>query len=214
MIKVNIQRKLTDFQLDIDFHHEKGIAILFGKSGAGKTMTLNCISGFEKPDYGEIFVNGNLLFSSEKKINIDPAKRKIGYILQAPYLFPHLSVKKNLLFGMKDFDGELFEKVISILDVKDLINRSIKKLSGGEKQRISIGRALLYKPECLLMDEPVSSLDDIRRWNILNFVKKINVELKIPIIYVTHNMDEVNFLADSIGTIEKGKLVSFKQILT
>jgi molybdate transport system ATP-binding protein len=209
MIKVSIKKKLINFTLDVTFYHKEGIGILFGKSGSGKTMTLNCISGFEQPDEGEIIINNQVLFSSRKRINIDPAKRKIGYILQEPFLFPHLNVRKNLLFAMKNFDQELFEKIISILDVKNLINRSIKNLSGGEKQRISIGRALLYKPKCLLMDEPVSSLDTQRRKNILKFIKKINRELKIPIIYVTHNWEESNFLGGNIGRIDAGFLRDF-----
>jgi len=208
MIKINIKKTLKDFNLNIDFQHNNGIFVLFGKSGCGKTVTLNCIAGFDKINEGNIIINNKKIYSSEEKINIIPSKRKIGYITQQPYLFPNMSVKKNLLYsGNKN--KKLFNEIIKILKIDKLINRSVDKLSGGEKQRISIGRSLLSEPEFLIMDEPTSALDNYLKISVLKLIKQINKKLKLPIIYVTHNIQEVEYLADYIGIIQKGKIIKY-----
>ncbi len=209
MLKVNVYKQFDNFTLNADFSTGEGIFALFGSSGNGKSLILNSIAGFIKPDNGQIKLGNDTFFDSYNKINIKPENRGVGYILQDPYLFPHLNVKTNLLYGRRKYCRYSLEEVVEILDIADLVNRRPGKLSGGEKQRVSIGRALLSNPRLLLMDEPVSSLDEESCWKILKFIKDVNTCFKMPILFVSHSLQEVQFLADEIGIIQNGKILEY-----
>jgi len=204
MLQVNIKKHFDDFSLNTSFSAENGIFALLGASGNGKSLTLNCIAGFVKPDSGHISLGDHIFFDSDLKIDEKPESRGIGYILQNPYLFPHLNVRTNLLYGRKKHCRYSFDEVVDVLDIGNLLHRKPGKLSGGEKQRISIGRALLSNPRLLLMDEPVSSLDEESCWKILEFIKDIHIQFRMPILFVSHSQQEVDFLADNVGYIKNG----------
>nr|WP_321443488.1 molybdenum ABC transporter ATP-binding protein [uncultured Cohaesibacter sp.] len=212
-LTVSLHHTVQQFELDIKFSQsQKGVTALFGPSGAGKSLTINMIAGLETPQTGEISLNDKALFSSRQRINIPPHKRKIGYVFQDARLFPHKTIKQNLLFGAKRTvprpSNAYIEEVIGLLDIEHLLDRFPSKLSGGEKQRVAIGRALLRQPDLLLLDEPLSALDHRRQHDILCHLETIKAESNIPILLVTHSMDEVARLADDVVLLENGKLAA------
>ncbi|MEP7221192.1 MAG: ATP-binding cassette domain-containing protein [Novosphingobium sp.] len=180
----------------------EGLTALFGPSGAGKTSVLDMVSGLLRPDAGRIVVGGQVLFDSAARINLPPERRACGYVFQDNRLFPHRSVQANLLYGWNlapparrwlDFDA-----AVDFLGIGHLLARSPRSLSGGEAQRVAIGRALLSGPKFLLMDEPLSSLDAPRRDEIMAVIERIRDELRLPILYVSHDRAEVDRLAGQI----------------
>jgi molybdate transport system ATP-binding protein len=212
MIEVAVEKRLGEFRLDAAFSSPAtGIIALFGPSGGGKTSIVNAIAGLLKPDRGRIAIEGEILFSSEQRIDLPSRSRRVGYVFQEGRLFPHFSVRGNLRYGMKrrggngalDFDG-----VAALLGLEKLLDRRPAGLSGGEKQRVAIGRALLAQPRILLMDEPLASLDDARKAEIMPFVERLHDELRIPIVYVSHDMEEVTRLADTLVLVEGGKVAA------
>ena len=210
MLDVRIKTRLGAFLLDVEFAMGKEVFALLGASGAGKSLTLSTIAGFVTPDRGRISLGGEALFDSAEGVSDKPERRRIGYVLQEPYLFPHHTVLKNLTYGARrGKEGPVrLDEVLDVLNLGGLRKRRPQHLSGGEKQRVAIGRALLSAPDVLLMDEPVSSLDEPAKWRILTYIKKIHERFGIPILYVTHSMDEVDFLADSVALLEEGKVVA------
>ena len=213
---VRITKTFDDFHLDMDFETSEGVTAIFGPSGAGKSTILNCLAGLEMPDTGELRVNGTVLFSSTSGINLSPNARRIGYVFQDSRLFPHMSVAKNLAFGLRRISETdrwvEWEDVLKLLDLKALVHRSPHKLSGGEKQRVAIGRALLTSPQLLLMDEPLANLDPARRLDIMPFLERVRDQAKIPILYVTHNVEEILRLADDVIILNKGQITASGQI--
>ncbi|MFO8086155.1 MAG: molybdenum ABC transporter ATP-binding protein [Desulfobacterales bacterium] len=214
MLDVSIRKKQGEFALDIRFStSENGVTALFGNSGAGKTSVINMIAGLVRPDQGHIAANGRVMFDSEKRIDISPENRRIGYIFQDGRLFPHLSVRSNLIYGMKLISPSKrfvqFDQVVDLLGIKNLLDRRPAKLSGGEKQRVAIGRALLSNPSLLLMDEPLASLDNSRKAEVLPFISEICRKFKLPILYVSHSPDEVLDLADNLVLMDSGKAVAY-----
>jgi molybdate transport system ATP-binding protein len=171
------------------------------------------IAGLVKPTSGYIEVNGRTLFDSAKNIDIPPDKRNIGYVFQDSRLFPHMTVRQNLLYGANKQKNDL-ANIASLLGIADLLSRYPDKLSGGEKQRVAIGRALLSEPKLLLMDEPMASLDAGRRDELLQYISIIPKELGIPVIYITHAMDEIMRLANKVGLMTAGRLELFGSALT
>jgi molybdate transport system ATP-binding protein len=213
MLDVSIRKKQGEFILDICFLTPKnGVTALFGNSGAGKTSVINMIAGLVRPDEGHIASNGRVLFDSEKRIDISPEKRRIGYIFQDGRLFPHLSVRSNLVYGMKLIPRSKrfvqFDQVVDLLGMESLLDRRPAKLSGGEKQRVAIGRALLASPSLLLMDEPLASLDSSRKAEVLPFIGGICRKFKLPILYVSHSPDEVISLADNLVLMDSGRVIA------
>lgn len=213
MLDISIKKKQGNFGLDICFlSSENGVTALFGKSGAGKTSVINMIAGLVQPDHGTIVVNNRVLFDSANGINIPAEKRRVGYIFQDGRLFPHLSVSSNLIYGMKLIRPSKrfvrFEQVVDLLGIESLLDRRPAKLSGGEKQRVAIGRALLTSPSLLLMDEPLASLDSDRKAEVLPFISGISHEFKLPILYVSHSPDEVLSLAENLVLIDSGKVIA------
>jgi molybdate transport system ATP-binding protein len=205
---------LSDFLLDIDLALTSRVAAIFGPSGAGKTSLLEAVAGLRKIETGEIEIAGRTLFSSAKKIDLPPRERAIGYVPQDPTLFPHLSVKDNILFGAhgageRDGRAEIaIDQVVRLLEIASLLDRSIDRISGGEAQRIALARALLSRPRLLLLDEPLASLDIGLKERILPYLKRVRDELTIPMIYVTHDPVEVLSLADWVIMLNQGRVVA------
>ena len=207
------QIPLANFELNIDVSFDARVTAIFGPSGSGKTTMLDAIAGLRKIVAGEIEIDGKTLFSSLRRINLRPQQRGIGYVPQEGALFPHLSVRKNILFGATrdGHDGNkgiTVDHVVDILEIGDLLNRPVTKLSGGEAQRVALARAILSQPRLLLLDEPLAALDIGLKERILPYLGRVRDEFKIPMIYVTHNLTEVLTLADWVLMIQHGKLVA------
>ncbi len=210
MLDIQVIKQQGSFQLDVAFRTTNtGITALFGPSGAGKTSVINMVAGLTCPDRGHIVVQDRLLFDSAQRVDLPPEKRSIGYIFQDGRLFPHLTVHGNLTYGMKLTPRSQryveFSQVVDMLGIAHLMNRRPAGLSGGEKQRVAIGRALLTSPRLLLMDEPLASLDLARKSEVMPFIAKLPATFSIPIIYVTHSVGEVMQLADNLVLLKSGK---------
>ncbi len=213
MLDVKIKKRLGEFNLEAAFVTEgAGVTALFGHSGAGKSSVIDMIAGLSRPDSGRIVVGDTPVFDSREGIDTPPEKRRFGYVFQEDRLFPHLTVHKNLIYGMKRIPaGEKyveFDAVVDLLGIGHLLDRRPGNLSGGEKQRVAIGRALLTSPRLLLMDEPLASLDPARKAELLPYIGRFPTELKVPVLYVTHSVDEILNLADTIVFLEKGSTVA------
>ncbi|EAR61669.1 molybdenum ABC transporter ATP-binding protein ModC [Neptuniibacter caesariensis] len=208
MLKVSINTCLGQFCLDCAFDVPKtGVTAIFGRSGSGKTSLINHIAGLRSAEAGLIQLHGRELYNSETGIYLPPEKRNIGYVFQEPRLFPHYSVRENLLYGVRNkSDSELFQLIIQLLAIETLLDRRPTTLSGGEKQRVAIGRALLTEPDLLLMDEPLASLDLPRKKELLPYLSRLSKEFEIPILYVTHSLDEIIQLADHMILLDQGKI--------
>ena len=210
MLSVDITKNLPDFSLSIRFSIERDILVLFGPSGCGKTTTLRSIAGLLQPDGGRIVNDGEVFFDAAGKIFIPPRQRRIGYMFQDFALFPHMSVYRNIWYGVRDHDREarqMYEKLTSLLKIGHLAERSPGQLSGGEKQRVALARALMAQPKILLLDEPLSSLDTETRLEVRNELREMQRIWNIPFILVTHDPDEASFLGDQILYMQKGRQV-------
>lgn len=222
MIDLRFKQRFTDFDLDIQAClPSSGITAIFGRSGAGKTSIINAVSGLKNPDSGSISINDRVLFDSQQNINLAVDKRDIGYVFQESRLFPHYKVKGNLLYGVKSGAyfakkalPDNFERVVELLGLSELLDRYPADLSGGEKQRCAIARALLSEPKVLLMDEPLASLDLPRKKEVMPFLESLAQDIQIPILYVTHSLDEILHLADHMVLMESGRVVGSDDIET
>ncbi len=196
---VDVHKSLGDHVVAARFVASDGITLLWGPSGIGKTSILNMIAGLLRPDHGHISINGEMLFDDSAAIDLPPHRRRIGYVFQDGRLFPHLRVRANLLYGYRLAAPEnrwmSLQAVIDFLGIEHLLGRWPGTLSGGEAQRVAIGRALLSGARALLMDEPLASIDPARREDIMDVILRIRDELRLPIIYVTHNPAEADRLA-------------------
>jgi|TARA_R110002072_G_scaffold36053_36_gene106259 molybdate transport system ATP-binding protein len=213
MAEVSVEKRLGAFQLSISTQiAAHGLTAIFGRSGCGKTTLINTIAGLIAPDSGRIQIGDRLLFDSQQQINLKPEERRLGYVFQESRLFPHLSVQENLLYGYrraKRQDRKIaLGDIVDLLGVKALLARRPDRLSGGEKQRVALGRALLSNPAALLMDEPLAALDLPRKEEVLPFIEKLRDHFGLPILYVSHSMEEIMRLADSMLLISEGKLVA------
>ncbi|APP07749.1 molybdenum ABC transporter ATP-binding protein ModC [Vibrio harveyi] len=208
-IKIQFKQSLgeTDFDIDLTLPGN-GISALFGRSGAGKTTLINVISGLVTPQQGKVSIGEHVLFDSDVGINLPTHKRRIGYVFQDSRLFPHYSVKGNLLYGVVEKDEDYFDKVTELLAIKPLLKRFPISLSGGEKQRVAIARALLSKPNLLLMDEPLASLDMPRKREVMPFLEELSEQVNIPIVYVTHSLQEILRLAQHLSILDKGRIMT------
>lgn len=211
-LDVDVQKRLGAFEVAMRFQTGGGITALFGPSGSGKTTLVNLIAGLLRPDKGRIALGRRVLMDTKSGIFLRPAERRIGYVFQEGRLFPHLSVRSNLMFGRWLTPGARrwgdFDAIVDLLAIRPLLARRPRDLSGGEKQRVAIGRALLSSPECLLMDEPLAALDPARKAEILPFVERLRDEMRLPIVYVSHSVEEVARLADTVVRIEGGRVVA------
>jgi len=222
-LHVRISKKLpggnsNGFTLDAEFKCRDEMIVLFGPTGAGKTLTLDCIAGLEAPDAGYISINNTVYFDSEDKINISPQKRKVGYLFQNYALFPHLTVEQNIMFGMRSGKNIIeLEKMLGIFEIHGLEKRYPSQLSGGQRQRVALARALITQPKILLLDEPFSAIDHITRVRLRRDLKKIREMIKIPIVLITHNPVEAYTMADSLIVYRHGgieQVGSPKEIFT
>jgi molybdate transport system ATP-binding protein len=212
MLEIDIAHRLAQFELDVHFRSGRGLTALFGRSGAGKTSIVNAIAGLIRPERGRIVVDGSVLLDTEHGIYIPAHRRRVGYIFQEGRLFPHLTVRQNLSFGRwfapgRDRPGAAgLADVVDLLGIAGLLDRRPGRLSGGEKQRVAIGRALLASPRLLLMDEPLASLDARRKDEILPHLERLRDRSGVPIVYVSHSVAEVTRLATTIVLISDGKV--------
>src|ERR1700733_7671149 len=216
MLSVSVTHRLGGFTLDAAFNSEGGLTALFGRSGAGKTSLVNAIAGLYRPDRGRIAVDGEVLTDTASGRFVPAHRRRVGYVFQEGRLFPHLSVRQNLLYGRwfapktekKIPDGGEFEHVLELLGIDRLLSRRPANLSGGEKQRVAIGRALLARPRILVMDEPLASLDEGRRAEIFPYIERLRDEMQVPIVYVRHSIAEVSRLATTLVVLSEGRVAA------
>ncbi len=211
MLVVEVEKQLGEFRLSILFAGESGVTALFGPSGAGKTSLVNMIAGLVKPDSGRIVLDDDVLFDDAARIDVPAWRRRIGYVFQEGRLFPHLSVQHNLTYGRwmggHPGDEKAFAHVVELLDIGPFLDRRPGKLSGGERQRVAVGRALLMRPRLLLLDEPLASLDERRKQDILPYLQRLRDEAKVPMVYVSHDAGEVRQIASRVVRLDNGRVV-------
>jgi molybdate transport system ATP-binding protein len=212
MLEVDVTIRRADFVVEAAFAADAPIVALFGRSGSGKSTLVNAIAGVVRPARGRIAVGGRALFDADRGIDLAPEARRVGYVFQDALLFPHMSVRANLAYGERlTPPAQRFverDRVVALLDLGKLLERRPASLSGGERQRAAIGRALLASPRILLMDEPLASLDAPRKAEILAYIELLRDELRLPIVYVSHALEEVTRLADSMVLLAEGRVVA------
>lgn len=210
---VDVEMKLGDFSLAASFDSPGPVTAIFGASGSGKTSLVNVIAGLRRPERGQVLLNGEALLDTARHIDLPPHRRRIGYVFQDARLFPHLTVSANLAYGEwftpRAARYALRPQILDLLGIGHLLARRPRDLSGGEKQRVAIGRALLASPRLLLMDEPLASLDAARKAEIMPYLERLRDEIRIPIVYVSHSVDEVMRLASFIAVLDQGRLSAF-----
>jgi molybdate transport system ATP-binding protein len=212
-IAIAVRHWLGDFALDMEFAIDRpGIVALFGASGAGKTTVANAVAGLFRPAEGRIAIGEHVVFDSTERIFVRPRKRRIGYVFQDARLFPHMSVANNLRFGWRRApDGrndDAFSHIVDLLGLEALLKRRPIHLSGGEKSRVALGRALLSSPKLLILDEPLAGLDEARKAEILPWLERLRDHAQMPMLYVTHALDEVARLADKIVVLRNGRVAA------
>ena len=211
-LKVAVRHRLGAFQLEANFETNGRVTALFGSSGSGKTLLVNLIGGLQRPDDGRIVTDDRVLVDTRAGLFVPRHRRRIGYVFQDARLFPHLTVDQNLRYG-RFFTPAVerytdFDRVLELLGIGHLLDRRPRSLSGGEKQRVAIGRALLASPRLILMDEPLASLDERRKAEIIPYIERLRDETKVPIVYVSHSVAEVARLATDIVLMEEGRAVA------
>ncbi|HEX7883422.1 MAG TPA: molybdenum ABC transporter ATP-binding protein [Afipia sp.] len=213
MLSVDVEKQLGDFTLAASFKSEGLVTGLFGNSGAGKTSIVNMIAGLTKPDRGRISLDGDILDDSTSRLHVPPHRRRIGYVFQDARLFPHLSVRQNLDYGRRmnglDADAQAQTHTVDLLDIGPLLDRRPAQLSGGERQRVALGRALLAKPRLLLLDEPLGSLDEERKADILPYFIRLRDDASVPMVFVSHDAGEMRRLATNVVLLKRGKVAAF-----
>jgi molybdate transport system ATP-binding protein len=211
-IEVDACRQLGNFTLDASFSAAGGLTALFGVSGSGKTSVVNIISGLLRPDRGRVVIDSRVLVDTARGVYVPRHRRRIGYVFQEPRLFPHLTVRQNLVYGRWFTPvGERRERVdhvVELLGIGALLHRGPAGLSGGEKQRVAIGRALLTSPQLLVMDEPLSGLDEARKAEVLPYIERIRDTDGVPIVYVSHSVEEVARLATTMVVMSSGHVTA------
>jgi molybdate transport system ATP-binding protein len=209
---VDIEYRRGDFQLRADFSAGRGLTAFFGRSGSGKTTLANLIAGLARPETGRLSIGDRVMFDAAQGLFVPPEHRRIGYVFQEGRMFPHLSVLKNLQYGRRFLPNGATapepDEIIELLALRPLLERRPRNLSGGEKQRVAIGRALLSAPQLLVMDEPLAALDGTHKSEILPFIERLRDEARIPIVYVSHALEEVIRLADTMVILDHGRTVA------
>jgi molybdate transport system ATP-binding protein len=213
VLRVDVSKRLGEFSIEAAFTSEGRVTGLFGSSGAGKTSLINMIAGLIKPDRGTVAIDDEVLDDTTADLHVAVHRRRIGYVFQDARLFPHLDVRHNLDYGRRmnklARDGVSEKRVIDLLDVGNLLNRRPGKLSGGERQRVALGRALLAQPRLLLLDEPLGSLDEERKAEILPYLIRLRDETGVPMVYVSHDPTEMRKLASQIVLLKRGRVAAF-----
>jgi molybdate transport system ATP-binding protein len=212
VIDLDIELAQGSFVLGARVRLDTRAAALFGPSGAGKTTILDAIAGLRTPRRGAITIDGRLLFSSERHVNLPPHHRRVGYVPQDVALFPHMNVRRNLLYGRHPGVSPDLDRVVGMLEVASLLDRRVTDLSGGERQRVALGRALMSGPSVLLLDEPLAAVDVPLRRRILPYLQRVRDELVVPIIYVSHDRAEVEALADVVVMVDGGRVTGVEGV--
>ncbi|MEL6947759.1 MAG: ATP-binding cassette domain-containing protein [Pseudomonadota bacterium] len=207
MLEVSISGKVGAFSIDAQLEAGLGVTALFGPSGAGKSTVLRAIAGLWTPESGTIRVGERTLLASEEGIDVPVRKRRVGVVFQEPGLFPHYTVRKNLAYGYRGKSkSEAWDRIVALLDLAPHLERMPRTLSGGEMQRVALGRALLSDPSILLLDEPLTGLDEGRREQLLPFLERLRDEATVPIVYVSHHREEIVRLADLVFLMSDGRV--------
>jgi molybdate transport system ATP-binding protein len=213
MLRVDVSKQLGQFSLHASFASAGRVTGLFGASGAGKTSLINTIAGLLRPDRGTIAIDGETLDNTPAGLHVPAHRRRIGYVFQDARLFPHLDVRRNLDYGRRmnrlSDDPAQRARVTELLDIGGLLDRRPGQLSGGERQRVALGRALLAQPRLLLLDEPLGSLDEERKVEILPYLVRLRDEAGVPMVYVSHDADEMRQLATQVVMLRRGRVVAF-----
>lgn len=213
VLRVDVFKQLGEFSVDVAFTSEGRVTGLFGSSGAGKTSLVSMIAGLVQPDRGIIAVDSDVLYDGSARIHVPPHRRRIGYVFQDARLFPHLSVAQNLDYGRRmnrlTRDPTEETRITEMLDIGHLLDRRPGGLSGGERQRVALGRALLSQPRLLLLDEPMGALDEERKAEILPYLKRLRDAGDVPMIFVSHDADEMRQLATQVVMLKRGRLTAF-----
>lgn len=209
MIEISLYHRFTGFTLDVDIAAPAGVTALFGRSGTGKSTVVNAVAGLLRPERGRVVVGGRVLLDTKTREIVPPHRRRIGYVFQDARLFPHMTVQQNLTYGrfFAPRGGPDPAEVIDLLGIGHLLSRRPGLLSGGEKQRVAIGRALLSNPQLLLMDEPLAALDEARKAEILPYLERLRDRTRIPILLVSHSVAEVARLATTVILLEAGRVL-------
>jgi len=197
---------LAEFALEVTLELSARTTALSGPSGAGKTTLLELIAGLRRPQRGRIELHGRVV--CDERVFVPPRERRVGYVPQDDALFPHLSVRQNVFYGAREQNDD----VIDVLEIGPLLDRSVKRLSGGERKRVALARALLTKPEVLLLDEPLAGVDVALRDRVLEYLVRVRDEFPVPAIYVTHQMDEVQAICDEIVFLERGRVTGRRNL--
>ncbi len=209
-LSMTVHKRFSAFTLDADISVSGDQIGIFGTSGSGKSTLVSMLAGLVEPDSGEIILDGDSLFSSARKINLRPEQRRIALVFQQHCLFSHLNVRSNLLYGYKRCPAEYrtidVDTLVSVLELDALLDREVTHLSGGEKQRIALGRAILANPRLLLMDEPLSALDDTLRFQIIPYLKSVSEQFGIPYLFISHSLIEMRLMAEQVLVVADGRI--------
>jgi molybdate transport system ATP-binding protein len=212
MLTVDVEKRLGEFSIAACFETAAGVTALFGPSGAGKTTLANMIAGLVVPDRGRITLAGDVLFDSDRRIDVPAHRRHIGYVFQEGRLFPHLTVAANLDYGRRMHrlprDSAELQRIVALLDIGHLLERHPGRLSGGERQRVAVGRALLMRPRLLLLDEPLASLDAARKREILPYLERLRDQASVPMVYVSHHAGELRRIATNVVRLDAGRVTA------
>jgi len=217
MLKVDIAINRGGLPIELAVEIDAAVSGIFGASGSGKTTLLHCVSGLVRPDIGHMMLNGEVLFDSASGRFLPPHRRHVGLVFQDAQLFPHLSVRNNLLYGYRHLKPaqRRFElgPVVELLELGELLERRPGQLSGGQKQRVALGRALLYSPQLLLLDEPLAALDGRLKKQILPFLRRVRDTAQIPMLYVSHSLEEILYLTQTLTLVDQGRILGHGQYL-
>jgi molybdate transport system ATP-binding protein len=215
-LEVEVEKKFADFRVQAAFTLCSTKCGVFGPSGSGKSTLMHLIAGLLEPDKGVIRLNGQTLFDQQQKINLRPEARRVGVVFQNACLFPHLNVRKNLLYGLKRLPQQQriidFDQLVHVLRIEELLDRSVARLSGGEKQRVALGRTVLACPQLILLDEPLSGLDGQLKYQIIPYLRQVFAEFSIPMLFISHSLQELRLMTDEVLVLERGK--SARQMAT
>ena len=211
-LDISLQKKFEEFDFQSEFSIEGNRIGVFGKSGSGKSTLMNMLAGLVRPDEGEIRVDGRILYSSARGVDVSPEKRRIAVVFQHAHLFPHMNVQRNLLYGYKRIPGEERkidpDTLCKVLHLEHLLSRGVNTLSGGERQRVALGRAILSCPKLLLMDEPMTGLDDALKYQIIPYLRSVFETFGIPFLFISHSLNEMRLMTETVLVFEKGRLTS------